>query len=115
VTVPPVWAFILGALAAWRVWKLLSTDDVLDYGNLRERVAPEGSERRKFLDCPYCAGFWVSLLGTLGYYLVTDVPLRDGWFGFLVTVFAMSAVVVFVEIALDFFVAEKDVAEDEAG
>ena len=114
-TVPPGWVFLLGALAAWRIWKLLSTDDVLDYGNLRDRAAPEGSERRKFLDCPYCAGFWICLLGTLGYYLVTDMPLRDGTvYGFLVTVFAMSAVVVFIEIVLDFTVAEKDQAEEEA-
>jgi len=110
VEVPSAWVFLLGSLAAWRVWKLLSTDDVLDYFQLRNRLAPEGSDRREFLDCPYCSGFWVSLLGTLGYYLIA------GWdtYGFLVTTFAMSSIVVFVEIALDFFVAEKDVAEDEA-
>lgn len=109
-TVPSPWLFLLGALAAWRVWKLLSTDDVLDYGNLRDRAAPEGSKRREFLDCPYCAGFWVSLLGTLGWFLIEGFDM----YGFLVTVFAMSAIVVFLEVLLDLTVAKKDVAEDEA-
>jgi hypothetical protein len=101
VIVPPLWSFALGALAAWRVWKLLAHDDVLDYWDLRDRVAPPGSQRREFLDCPYCAGWHISFLGTLG-------------FGLLVTAFAMSAVVVFIEIALDLTVAKKDLAEVHA-
>jgi hypothetical protein len=109
VTAPPFWIFVLGVLAAWRVWKLLSSDDVLDYGGIRDRLAPHGTVRRDWLDCPYCAGFWVSLLGTLGYYFTT------GWdtLGFLVTTFAMSAVVVWVEVLLDLTVAAKDNEEAE--
>ena len=111
-TVPPFWAFVIGALAAWRVWKLLACDDVLDVP--RDRLAPEGTKRRDFLDCPYCSGFWVAFLGTLGYFLVSDLPLRDGVvYGFLVTAFAMSAVVVWVEILLDLTVAKKDTLEPE--
>lgn len=101
--------FVLGSLAAWRIWKLLAADDVLDYFRLRNRVAPEGSGRREFLECPYCAGFWVSLLGTAGYYLIEGFDL----FGLLVTAFAMSAVVVWIEVLLDLTVAKKDNAEDE--
>lgn len=105
-----MWVFALGVLAAWRIWKLLSTDDILDYWDVRDRVAPDGSQRREFLDCPYCAGFWISLGGTTGWYLV------EGWdtYGFLVTTFAMSAVVVFIEVLLDLTVAKKDLAEDDA-
>lgn len=108
-TVPPFWVFVLGALAAWRIWKLLSSDDVLDYFQIRDRLAPKGSDRREFLDCPYCAGFWISLLGTLGWYLI------EGWdtYGFLVTAFAMSAIVVWIEILLDLTVATKDNEEAE--
>ena len=97
-------------LAAWRIWKLLSSDDVLDYWDLRDRVAPPGSQRREFLECPYCAGFWVSLLGTAGWYVV------EGWdtYGFLVTTFAMSALVVWLEILLDLTVAKKDLVESDA-
>lgn len=104
---------MLGALAAWRIWKLFACDDVLD--PVRDRVAPEGSRLHDFLTCPYCAGFWVSFLGALGYYLIADMPLRDGTvYGFLVTTFAMSAAVVFIEILLDMAVAEKDKSEEEA-
>ena len=113
--VPPAWVFLLGALAAWRVWKLLSTDDILDYWNLRDRLMPEGSRRREFLDCPYCAGFWVCAFGALGYLAVSDVPLSWGSvFGWAVTAFALSAIVVFLEVLLDLTVAKKDIAEVHA-
>ena len=115
VTVPPAWVFVLGALAAWRVWKLLSTDDILDYWDIRERVAPTGSARREFLSCPYCAGFWVCALGALGYLAVSDAGVSWGSaFGWAVTAFALSAVVVFIEILLDLTVAKKDLAEVHA-
>jgi uncharacterized protein DUF1360 len=106
--VPPTWSFVLGALAAWRIYKLLSVDDILDAP--RERLAPEGSKRREFLECPYCAGFWVSALGSLGWYLLEDFDV----YGWLVTAFAMSAVVVFLEVLLDLTVAKKDLAEVHA-
>lgn len=115
VTAPPAWVFVLGALAAWRIWKLLSTDDILDYWDFRDRVAPPGSRRREFLDCPYCAGFWVSALGALGYLAVNNVGLSWGSvFGWAVTAFALSAIVVFIEILLDLTVAKKDLAEIHA-
>lgn len=98
-TVPPAWAFVLGTLAAWRIWKLLSADDITEWA--RERVAPKGTKRRDFLDCPYCAGFWVSVAGTAGYYAVSDT---FEWFGFLLTVFAMSGAVVLLEAAHDWLI-----------
>jgi hypothetical protein len=104
--------FVLGTLAAWRVWKLAATDDILNWP--RDRVAPKGTRRREFLECPYCAGWWAAALGTLGYYLVSDVALSWGTvFGWTVTTFAMSAIVVFLEVALDLTVAKKDRAEDD--
>lgn len=112
-TVPPAWAFVLGTLAAWRIWKLLAADDITEWP--RERFAPEGTRRRDFLDCPYCAGWWISALGTAGYFAVTDAPVSwAATFGWAVTAFAMSAIVVFLEVALDLTVAKKDLAEDEA-
>ena len=69
-TVPPAWVFVLGSLAAWRLFRLFSTDDILDWP--RDRFFPDNTGRRDFLDCPYCAGWWLSALGTLGYYLVSD-------------------------------------------
>lgn len=108
-----MWVFVLGSLAAWRLFRLVSTDDILNWP--RDRFFPDNTRRRDFLDCPYCAGWWLSALGTLGYYLVSDVGLSWGAvFGWAVTAFAMSAVVVFVEVLLDLAVAKKDLAEDEA-
>lgn len=111
--VPPPWMFFLGAFAAWRIYKLLADDDVLDVP--RDWLTGRSAKIEKLLACPYCLGFWVSALGTLGYYLVLDEP--DSWgvaYGWAVTTFAMSGVLVFVEILLDLTVAKKNVAEDEA-
>jgi hypothetical protein len=113
VIVPPLWSFALGALAAWSVWKLLSTDDVLD--RPRDWLAERVPRLDHFLACPWCSGFWVCVLGSLGYYVVSDVPLSWGSaFGFAVTVFAMRTLVVLAEVVLDLTVAKKDEAEAEA-
>lgn len=105
-TVPTWWVFVLGSLAAWRLYKLASVDDVL--APLRNRLAPEDSKRREFLECSYCSGWWISTLGTASYYLVT------GWstYGFLLVSFSMSAAVIFLEVLLDLTVAVKDEHED---
>lgn len=57
--VPEPWAFVLLALAAWRVWKLLADDSILD----RPRDwALDHVVSEEFLLCPYCLGFWASLI-----------------------------------------------------
>lgn len=112
--VPSLWSFALGTLAAWRIYKLLADDAILD--RPRDFLAERSRFVEKLLACPYCLGFWISLLGTSGYYLVAHE--WHGWpvaYGFLVTTFAMSGVLVFVEILLDLVVAKKDVAEVDAG
>lgn len=105
--VPPLWSFALGALAAWRIYKLVSVDDILD--RPREWMCARISWLEEFLVCPYCAGFWVSAIGSLGYFAVSDVGLSWGSaFGFLVTTFALSGTVVFLEVLLDLVVAVKN-------
>ena len=104
--VPPPWLFVLGALAAWRIYKLVSEDTILD--RPRNWLTDRSTWAAELLECPYCAGFWVSLLGSLGWYLAEGLDV----FGWLVTAFAMSAAVVFLEIAVSFVVAYKDEAED---
>jgi len=77
--VPSPWEALILAAAGWRVWHLLAIDAILD--PLRDRVfypAPSGpsggrtllveeaadAERwpriLKFVECPYCFGFWVT-------------------------------------------------------
>jgi Protein of unknown function (DUF1360) len=58
------YALILLALAAFRVWRLLAVDMVLD--GPRERLPKSWAW---FVDCPWCLGFWVSLGWWAGYQL----------------------------------------------
>lgn len=71
--VPTWWEFFLLALAAFRVWRLLAEDTILDRPRAwllglppdwqeGQRV-PESyrEELGKFITCPWCAGFWITL------------------------------------------------------
>ena len=73
--VPDWYALILLALAAWRTFQLIALDDILD--RPRRYVTRLGREWEKegdrlplgyrfrlgeFITCPYCAGFWISLV-----------------------------------------------------
>jgi hypothetical protein len=74
VDVPSWWEFLLLGLAAWRIFRLLAEDEILDRPrrwvlNLdpdwQEGEDPNDDYRFEwgtFLTCPYCAGFWISLL-----------------------------------------------------
>jgi len=64
------------AFAAWRCFVLTARDMVLD--GPRDRLAPVGTTRRDFLECPYCAGFWWSGVWSVGLWLAVWPPL-DGW------------------------------------
>lgn len=57
--VPSWWPFLLLALAAWRIWRLLAHDTILD--PVRQRIVRPESKQEEFLQCPFCAGFWVAL------------------------------------------------------
>lgn len=52
---PDAWEAVLLAAAAYRVWRLLAEDSILDRPRdlLPHRVAD-------FVECPWCLGFWVS-------------------------------------------------------
>lgn len=71
-SVPNWYELALLALAAFRVFRLIAEDDILDrprswalrYGDWREGQALPVGYRAKwaeFLTCPWCAGFWISL------------------------------------------------------
>lgn len=74
-SVPDWWSTILLVAAAFRVWHLLAHDSIFDYPRRRilriaETWEKEGDdpgddyrlEWGLFLNCPYCAGFWIGLL-----------------------------------------------------
>lgn len=64
--VPNPWDFLIIALAAWRLWKLIAEDVILErpVDAILSRIP---GERRaywaKFIECPYCLGFWICGMG----------------------------------------------------
>lgn len=109
-SVPSWWLFVLLALAAFRVYRLIGKDTILDRPRawlLRLPVdwkegdrVPKGYRDKlgTFLTCPWCAGFWISGVALTAYCIATD---WFEWFSFLVVWFALSAVVALIEKVLD--------------
>ncbi len=50
------WPFVLLGLAAYRVWRLLAQDSILDAP--RRRLSPGAGS---FVECCWCLGFWVAV------------------------------------------------------
>lgn len=80
--IPSWWQFLLLALAAYRIFRLLAEDTLLDRPrrallkldpNWQEDGDYTGERYREkwglFLTCPYCAGFWIALLWWLAWLL----------------------------------------------
>ena len=60
-------AVVIVGLVAYRVWRLLAVDSLLD------RWRPDW----KFLTCPWCSGFWLAGLVALVWY--QGVPSEFVW------------------------------------
>jgi len=104
--VPSAWEFVLGALAVYRVWRLLAEDEILEvprrkllrYVGWKEGdPLPDGYrvKWRDFLVCPWCAGFWLSVLAWGFWLLAPSLALV------VATPFAVSAVVGLIRRNLD--------------
>lgn len=96
--IPQPWAFALLALAAFRVWKLIGDDAVLDRPRdwLLKRIEWKlGTDWEYFITCPWCAGFWIMLAWWIGWLIypygaiVAAVP------------FALSAAVGYLGVGID--------------
>jgi hypothetical protein len=92
--IPSVFEFILLALAAFRLWKLIGDDAILDVP--RDRLLERVSEGwTYFVTCPWCLGAWSALAWWLAWIawpygaVVVAVP------------FALSAVVGYLGVAID--------------
>lgn len=113
--IPEPYQFVLLALIAYRVWRLVAEDDILEKPRrwlvrLPQNWQEGDSFPRKyreelalFINCPWCAGAWISLLvyifwvGTIGEWPDTlgDVVVGLGvWF-------ALSASVGLIRSKLD--------------
>ena len=89
---PSPWAFALFALAAFRVWRLLAEDTLLDplrYRLVRGKLA-------EFVSCPYCLGAWVAVGWWAAWYW-----LSSHWTLVVAVPFALSATLAAVALAVD--------------
>lgn len=59
-SVPDWWEATLLALAAWRVFQLIAEDEILERPR-RYVTAKLDAKWELFIECPYCAGFWIAL------------------------------------------------------
>ena len=59
-SVPDWWEAVLLALAAWRVFQLIADDEILN-GPRRYVTGKLDEKWELFIECPYCAGFWIAL------------------------------------------------------
>lgn len=93
-TYPTWYGLALLALAAFRCWKLVGDDVILD----RPRGWAVRATKRKWgnaggdylvalLECPWCAGFWISLAWWGGF------ELSPHWATIVAVPFAISALV----------------------
>lgn len=116
----PYW-FVLLALIAYRTWRLIAEDAILDRPRrwlvrlprdwsegddpTRPRPLPEGyrGETALFINCPWCAGAWVSLLTYIAY-LATLGDWPENTSDYFVGIgvwFALSASVGLIRTNLD--------------
>lgn len=113
--IPEPFEFILLALIAYRTWRLLAEDEILEWPrhwlvrlprDWKEGDAIPRAYREKlalFINCPWCAGAWISLsvyiafLATLGHWPDTVAEVFVG----LGVWFAISASVGLIRSTLD--------------
>ena len=98
--------FALCTAAAWRTWYLIAHDWITEpirdrtlwvvddegYGVPRERLT-------KFVECPFCLGFWLSVAWVAGYGAATGWPGEP--FLWVAGTFAVSAGVVAIDKIMD--------------
>lgn len=99
--IPEPWEFVLLSLAAFRVWKLIADDRILDRPRdwLLDRIIGKRGEQKgiywsDFLTCPWCAGFWITLLTYISWIVLGPGRFdRDELMMAVVSVMAISAAV----------------------
>ncbi len=95
--IPDWWTVVLLALAAFRTWRLIGEDTILD--GPRERFLVWFEKRwawgREWLTCPWCAGAEVAVLWWFAWIA------WDRWTLIIATPLAISAVVGFLAANLD--------------
>ena len=85
--VPNWYEVVLLALAAWRTFQLIAEDDILD--RPRRYVTGKLDEKWElFIECPYCAGFWIAVAWWAAW------QIENEWTLIVATPFVLSAGVI---------------------
>jgi hypothetical protein len=109
VNLPGWFEFVVLALVAFRLYRLVGEDTILDRprswalglsGWKQGEDTPDGYRVKwgEFITCPWCAGFWISGLVALTWALVVDWP---GVVSFAFTWLALSGAVGLIAKNLD--------------
>ena len=97
--IPGWWQFLLLALAAYRVWRLLAEDEILDGPRARllgaagwrpDHGDPPAGFRyglSGFITCPWCLGFWITVAAWAAWRLAPGLTVEAA------VPFALSATV----------------------
>jgi hypothetical protein len=106
--IPDPWEFVLLSLAAYRTWRLLAEDTLLDrprswllgtpgWKPVASETPPDGyrAELAYWISCPFCAGFWWATAWWAAWIFGGD------WALLAATPWAVSAVVALVAKNLD--------------
>jgi len=113
--IPPIYQFILLSLVAYRLWRLLAEDEILERPRRFIVRLPQTWEDNDpvpltyraslaaFLTCAWCMGFWISLLVYVGWmFTVGDHPHSSSQVVTAIGVwFAISCVVGVIRSKLD--------------
>lgn len=91
--VPSFWPFALLALAAFRTWRLIAEDVILD--RPRERLIRRMPKGEEFITCPWCAGFWITVIWWLAWIAFPH------WSLIVATPLALNAVMALIAARLD--------------
>lgn len=94
---PTWWGFLLLALAAFRLWRLIGEDVILERPRnwLERRYGDRGEYWAAFVTCPWCAGAWIAI----GWWLAWIA--WPHWTLVVATPFAISAVAGLIAANID--------------
>ena len=86
-SVPDWWEAVLLALAAWRVFQLIAEDEILN-GPRRYVTGKLDEKWELFIECPYCAGFWIAVIWWIAW------QVNEKWTLIVAVPWALSAGVI---------------------
>lgn len=73
--VPDPWVALVIVAAGWRLWHLVAVDTILDRPRewfFYEAEAEKHPKLLLFVECPFCAGFWITVVCWLAWVITPE-------------------------------------------